>query len=519
MMEEEGGTRSAQSLKWKFSQVFEPKMANEKSVKDAEEVTSDDKESKDDQTSAKQVDKVISAVRFDKTGDLIATGDCGGRIVLYELSDLKKSSQSRTIGERIDSGDTTHPLYRWKIDFKSHEKQYQVDYLTCEPIKNKINKITWCPAPNTASLLLSTNEKTIKLWKVQEKKVKKIFTFDMNIPRASGKSTTASATISGCPRREKSHNSLTIGESIQLRTGSSSLPLRAPKLETNTVATCRRTFAKAHDFHINSISTNSDCETFISADELQIHLWNLERSDQAFNIVDLTPVYGNHMPQVITAAEFHPEHCNMLAYGTSKGLIRLLDLRLSALCDRSGKLFGERGCRSSRSATMDFVSSISDIKFKNDGRHVITRDYTALKLWDINMNSGPVSTYTVQENLLSKIRDRKLLEDMFEFCLSGNGLCAATGSYSHLFRLIDLSQDSNKAKTLQASTMPQMLNVEASSPWTARALERCGVSATRELGGNGCFYNDTVKLLNLAWHPSQNLIACALADSLFLYHA
>lgn len=33
----------------------------------------------------------------------------------------------------------------------------------------------------------------------------------------------------------------------------------------------------------------SDGETFISADDLRINLWNLENSGQSFNIVDVKP--------------------------------------------------------------------------------------------------------------------------------------------------------------------------------------------------------------------------------------
>lgn len=33
----------------------------------------------------------------------------------------------------------------------------------------------------------------------------------------------------------------------------------------------------------------SDGETFISADDLRINLWNLEISDQCFNIIDMKP--------------------------------------------------------------------------------------------------------------------------------------------------------------------------------------------------------------------------------------
>jgi len=35
--------------------------------------------------------------------------------------------------------------------------------------------------------------------------------------------------------------------------------------------------------------SSSDGETFISADDLRINLWNLEISSQSFNIVDVKP--------------------------------------------------------------------------------------------------------------------------------------------------------------------------------------------------------------------------------------
>ena len=38
---------------------------------------------------------------------------------------------------------------------------------------------------------------------------------------------------------------------------------------------------------------------------------------------------------LIATAEFHPSSCSLLAYGSSGGLVRLVDLRRSALCDQS----------------------------------------------------------------------------------------------------------------------------------------------------------------------------------------
>lgn len=45
--------------------------------------------------------------------------------------------------------------------------------------------------------------------------------------------------------------------------------------------------------------------------------------------------------QVITCAEFHPKQCNIFAYSSSKGAIRLADMRQNALCDRHSKAFEE----------------------------------------------------------------------------------------------------------------------------------------------------------------------------------
>jgi serine/threonine-protein phosphatase 2A regulatory subunit B len=53
-------------------------------------------------------------------------------------------------------------------------------------------------------------------------------------------------------------------------------------------STCKQVFADAHAYNINSISPNSDCETFISTDDLRINLWNLERSDQSFSMFKIT---------------------------------------------------------------------------------------------------------------------------------------------------------------------------------------------------------------------------------------
>lgn len=43
------------------------------------------------------------------------------------------------------------------------------------------------------------------------------------------------------------------------------------------------------------------------------------------------------LTEVITAAVFHPVKCNEFIYSSSKGTIRLCDMRENALCDEHAK--------------------------------------------------------------------------------------------------------------------------------------------------------------------------------------
>ncbi|KAK9060508.1 hypothetical protein SSX86_021212 [Deinandra increscens subsp. villosa] len=475
---------------------------------------------------------IISAIEFDKSGDHLATGDRGGRVVLFERTDTKENGGNRKDLEKTDSSTSRHPEFRYKTEFQSHEPEF--DYLKSLEIEEKINKIKWCQTANGALFLLSTNDKTIKFWKVQEKKVKKIASMNMDPSKAAGKNSTASSSVSSSTNsyltngdKDKSSNNLI----NDFKFPSGGIPsLRLPVVtysETSLVPRCRRVYAHAHDYHINSISNNSDGETFISADDLRINLWNLEISNQSFNIVDVKPANMEDLTEVITCAEFHPTDCSTLAYSSSKGSIRLIDLRQSALCDKHSKLFEEQEAPGSRSFFTEIIASISDIKFGRGGRYILSRDYMTLKLWDINMDSGPVSTFQVHEYLRPKLCDlyeNDSIFDKFECCLSGDSQRVATGSYSNLFRVFGCGPGSTEATTLEASKNPMRRQVQTPSR-PSRSLSSI-TRAVRRGGGespgvdaNGNSFDFTTKLLHLAWHPTENSIACAAANSLYMYYA
>lgn len=119
-------------------------------------------------------------------------------------------------------------------------------------------------------------DKTIKLWKVFEKSLKVVA--ENNLSGDRFQSAHAAATSSS-----SLHPSLAPTPAPLVGSGAN---LRMPTLthhDTIVAAVPRKIYANAHAYHINSISVNSDGETYISADDLRVNLWNLNISDQSFS--------------------------------------------------------------------------------------------------------------------------------------------------------------------------------------------------------------------------------------------
>ncbi|KAM7483184.1 hypothetical protein LguiB_007767 [Lonicera macranthoides] len=493
------------ALEWKFSQVLgEPSPGED--IQDID---------------------VISAIEFDKSGDYLAVGDRGGRVVIFGRKagkDVINEDHSRKELEQLDFVVKQHPEFQYKTEFQSHEPEF--DYLRSLEIEEKINKVRWCATPNRSLFILSTNDKTIKLWKVKEHKLKEVKEMGLNTIVSSENALLAERSFVSAQRKSSSPN----GYSEKME--NSMLPShvahsRVANNEDAAPARCRKVYAHAHDFNINSISNNSDGETFLSADDLRINVWNLEISDQCFNIIDMKPSNMEDLTEVITSAEFHPLHCNILAYSSSRGFIRLVDMRQSALCDHSAKILHNGESHGLKTFFTEIIASISDVKFAPDGRHILSRDYMTLKLWDTRMEASPVATYKIHEHLRPKLCDlynNDAIFDKFDCCLSGDGIHFATGSYSNILRIFSYGAG-NEGLTLEASKSPNRNPHLQPAPRSRRASlsnltrgfyrQGHGISNT---GSDEFPCNINSKLLHLAWHPRTNLIACAAGNSLFMYY-
>ncbi|MBV98144.1 Serine/threonine-protein phosphatase 2A 55 kDa regulatory subunit B gamma isoform, partial [Eschrichtius robustus] len=196
--------------------------------------------------------------------------------------------------------------------FQSHEPEF--DYLKSLEIEEKINKIKWLPQQNAAHSLLSTNDKTIKLWKITERdkrpegynlkdeegKLKDLSTVtSLQSPPEEGEEGTVDRVMFQahltCINSWNPHSSPEQAPalpSLQIRKlrprevkAAMEVPVLKP-MDLMVEVSPRRVFANGHTYHINSISVNSDCETYMSADDLRINLWHLAITDRSFRFND-----------------------------------------------------------------------------------------------------------------------------------------------------------------------------------------------------------------------------------------
>lgn len=502
-----------QDHNWKFSQCFGDKG-------DIENITEAD---------------IISTVEFDNSGTFLATGDKGGRVVLFERNGNKKSSCE----------------YKFFTEFQSHDAEF--DYLKSLEVEEKINKIKWLKSFNNLLYLLSTNDKTIKLWKVMERQVKLV-----------------------------SENNLNGADNLPSAKFSVS-DLKLPKMTFHDkliLAQPKKIYSNAHAYHINSISVNSDQETYLSSDDLRINLWNLDIPDQLFNIVDIKPTNMEELTEVITSAEFHPSHCNLFMYSLSKGTIKLSDMRSNSLCDSHAKVFEEYLDPASHNFFTEITSSISDVKFSHDGRYIVSRDYMTVKIWDLAMELRPIKTINVHEHLRDRLCDtyeNDAIFDKFEVQFSGNNRLVMTGSYNNNFMIYpnavgggsadslnfaaseakDISlfsfKNARKKKSMDdededldededvesppAGNYPQSPSTHVDddeeqeeiilqadkSAFKLKKLGHGDLTTRRRLmsgvasGDHNDYIDFKKSILHLSWHPQENSVAIAATNNLYIF--
>jgi serine/threonine-protein phosphatase 2A regulatory subunit B len=456
---------------------------------------------------------VFSVVQFDNTGDFLATGDKGGRITVLRQMDCAAAQQS--------------VQYEHFLGFQAYEKGF--DALCSSDVSEAITDINWLPAAASGQLMLISNENTVRMFKLQEKPSVELtppsvsFTWpdrdenDMLLESGSADFDAIPVTQSTIPQimsRQPTQSNLVIPKST-INTS----------CEAARSASIRRQYKvdKKNAAAICSTSVCSDRSTFLTADALNILLWNVERIEPAFQILDITPEDLTNVQEVILCAKYHPDHCWQMACSTSSGDAFVYDLRSSALLDtkdsktRGAEIKLNRPAVSPKFAV--FIDAVSDVSFVPHQEHcLVTRDYLHSRVWDLRKTSEPVKVWNVQtflEPFLKPLNKNNCLVDKFSAVVSPCGRYVASGSYGGNFVVTPLGMEFEDQKDV----LPPPLYLNG-TPEEQCLIQPCNMPMNVPATENRAFVKRldfAKKALNIAWHPRIPAVAFGSLNEVHTY--
>jgi len=286
----------------------------------------------------------------------------------------------------------------------------------------------------------------------------------------------------------------------------------------------KKSFANLHNYHINSVSLSTDCETFISSDDLSVNLWNIDREDQCQNLIDLKTDKLPSVTEVITTSKFSPASDSEVCYATSSGMLRLLDLRSSknreicALRPADHIAAERRGLFAQKYE--EIINCISDFQYSPDGRYLFVRDLVSVTVWDLHFMANPfiVRTDIFNPNLekLETMNNSEAIYEKQKISVNCYGDRFATGTLQG-FVVSSLSGYSYSAQIHQYK-LPKFEETSASN----KKEDPQGLPGTvcEEVKPESLLSYDSDlsrRVVHLDWNPKVNMIAAACKGTLYFY--
>ena len=157
------------------------------------------------------------------------------------------------------------------------------------------------------------------------------------------------------------------------------------------------TYKSCKEERLHSLTLGPDMESFITADESRVDLWNIEKTkDEVYNLVDYERRNPVASDERVMCAEFNKGSGFTFLYTTSKGKINICDLRESSdFHSRPSLQLQVNEKLGAFHWLNDSASCVSDARFVPFSHYVASRDYMCVKLWDLRYASGIVPSKTL----------------------------------------------------------------------------------------------------------------------------
>ena len=221
---------------------------------------------------------------------------------------------------------------------------------------------------------------------------------------------------------------------------------------------------------------------------------------RAFHLFELKHD-DDEVTEIITSSNCSRTSDNLILVSTNKNA-RLFDLRKPMIGGKAHAKFEEAPV-GKRNMFTDYLGFVSQAVFAGENK-IITREFMQTKVWDIRHSSKPLATTVLNPGLMTKLADmyeNDAIMERFNVSSSQDGKRHAAGMFNRSFHIIDHEAQTNMMVGLSFKKQTY--------------LKQIGKGGQPEVLPTP--YNFEQKVQRLAWHPSEDVIACLLDSSIFIY--
>ena len=403
---------------------------------------------------------LVTDIKFSPDGQNVVVSDKGGRVIIFKKSEQKKSQ----------------PKLDYYFEFPAQEKDF--DAHKSIEYSEEIKAINLLPTTNNNKLdILTAGYRTIKLDRIYKEKLK---TFE-NPGDPSGISIPKLSSVK------------------------SELKYKTKKL-----------FRCSQCGEINSLSLNKDdINTFLSADEFKVYLWDLNCSgNDVYTPVDIDPNTDAINVERITKCKYMDYNPHIFIYGTNRGNIHLCDLRTSTDQVKFETKFSDEKSNISN-VIANSLLSVHDISTTlNDNYSFATRHYFSVNLWDVRKQNEPSSKFLTYEPVINKLTylyQNNYINDKFSLDTDASGKYILTGGYNNMFHVIDIEQ------RLNTQIVIDDLNEKLMNTNVIRKINVKGSCYYKKDDPSINNINFDKKILHQAYSPVDNFALLIIYNCIYTY--
>lgn len=416
----------------------------------------------------------VTALTFSPDGDSLCVGDAAGRVCILSTAATNdeeegddEEEEGEVEGEEGDGGGVGErtdgpPSYSFALEYQSHLPGF--DPITGRNVAEAVRSVSyvgragWRRGPSAR--LLSCNGTSVKLWSVREGR--------------GGR------------------------------------------------ATLRAVYNGSVPYETHSVLPLDDGTSMVTADELRVRLWDLERGGDCppAVLLDSQPGWesGDLAREVMTATDAAG---SLLLVGTSAGAVRLYDVRERSRLGKPAVCVGASPVQCSTSAS---VSGLAFVPSSAGPVAACSRDFFALRTWDFRQpGAGAVCAVPVHDYLrphAAELESNECIFDPFGCAVSPDGSRAVTGSYGNRFVVADFCGGGGSMSDGGTDDGAEEAAVTATT-YVARDEDSGRAAREGPLGAEDATrVNLAQKVLLSAWHPvREDVMAVAAVNKLYVYRA